>query len=208
MFSRRLGHRSDYLVSGRMAKGVVVNLEFINIKHADGEWNPQTGGLLPFQGAVVVVPPPVGHPGKLVRHRLKLRLLSVLIQLDMGVYPGPDNQGMEGFYDIVHRPQGEPPLFMLDGGQAGDQDNGNPPGNHLILKLFQQVEAVHIRHDYIQQNERKISGAGLGQSIRRCVDSGDIIAVLQNGLQLGSLYKAVINNQYLFHIFSPCLGDI
>ena len=163
-------------------------------------------GLLPLRGAELVMPPPVGHAGELVGHGLGLYLLAVLIELDVGVHPGLDNQRVEGLYDIVHRPQGEAPLFVLDGSQAGNEDYRDVLGNQLLLQLFQQVKAVHIRHNHIQQNEGILPGAGLGQPVRRRVDSGYIIIIIQNGLQLGSLYNAVVNNQYLFHYYTPCPG--
>ena len=60
---RRLRHADDDLVPGGVAEGVVVHLEFVDVKHTDRKRDLKTDGLLPFDPAVVVVLPPVVYSG-------------------------------------------------------------------------------------------------------------------------------------------------
>ena len=150
---RRAGHGGNHLIAGGMAEGVVVHLEFVNVEHTDGEGNLQAGGLLPLGQAVEVVAAAVGNAGELVRHGLVLHLLAVLVQLDVGIHPGLDDQRVAGLADVVHRPQSQPPLLTLDVGEAGNQDDWNVPGDHLLLQLLQQHKTIHLRHDHVQQDQ-------------------------------------------------------
>ena len=138
----------------------------------------QSGGLLPLHYAETVVPAAVGDSGELVGHRLGFHLLAVLVELNVGVDPGLDNQRVERLGNIVHRPQHKPPLLVLDGGEAGDQNHGEMLGEYLLLELLQQHEAVHFRHDHIQQNQGVVPSGGLGQSLRRRLHGGNVVFVL------------------------------
>ena len=99
----------------------------------------------------------------------------------MGVDPGLDDQRVEGLDNIVHGPQGEALLLVFNVVEAGNQDDRDVLGNDLFLKLFQQHEAVHIRHDHVQQHQGEFPGGGKAQPVLGGVDHGDVILLVQNG---------------------------
>ena len=117
-----------------MAEGVVVDFELINVEHADGNGGPQADGVLPAFAADGVVTPPVGHFGELVHRGGLLDLRPVAVEVDMSVDPCPDDGGMEGLGNVVHGSQGQALLFVLGIVQAGNEDDGRVPENHLFLE--------------------------------------------------------------------------
>ena len=151
------------------------------------------------------MPPPVGHAGELVRHGLVLHLLAVLVELDVGVDSGLDDQGMAGLVDVIHRPQGQAPLLALDIGQAGNQNHGDMAGSNLLLQFFQQGEAVHFRHHHVQHNEGVVPSSGLGQTVLWRLHGRYVVVLREDIFQMCRLYQAVINNQNLFHSINSLL---
>lgn len=109
-------------------------------------------------------------------------------------------RGAERLGDVVHRSQGQPVLLILDVGQTGNQDHRDALGDDLLLQLLEKGEAVHAGHDYVQQDEGKGLRAGAAEPVLRRLRDGDVVAALQNGLQLGGLQGAVVDNQYFFHM--------
>ena len=76
---RGFGHGGDHLVPGRVAEGIVVHLEAVDVEHTDRKGELQPGGLLPLGRAVLLIFAPVGDPGQLVGHGLLLHLAAVVI---------------------------------------------------------------------------------------------------------------------------------
>ena len=162
----------------------------------------QPVGLIPPYDAVFLIPAPVGDPRKLVGHGLLFHLFAVLVQLHMGIDPRPDNQGVEGLRYIVHGSQDKPALLAGHVGKAGDQDHRHVLGGIIVLELLQQRKAVHPRHHHIQQDQREIPLPCKAQPLLPLLCNGDVILVLEDGLQLGRLQGAVVNNQNFFHTSS------
>ena len=54
----------------------------------------------------------------------------------MGVHPGPDNAGVEGLGYVVHGPQGQAPLFVLNVVEAGNENHRRAPEDDLLLEHF------------------------------------------------------------------------
>ena len=189
-----------------MAEGVIIDLKLVDVKHTQGDGLLEADGLLPLVVAVQVVAAPVGHPCHGVHHRLLFHLGAVAVELDMGVYPGPDDGGMVGLGDIVHRPQHQASLLILRVPQAGNENHRHVLGDDLLLHLPQQIKAVHTWHDYVQQHQRKILHTGMVQPRLGGVDHRNVVILLQNGAQHIGLDRAVVNNQNLlpvFHISTP-----
>ena len=61
-----LCHGGNYAVSGRMAEGIIVDFEMVDIKHTDRKRNLQPGGLVPLGHTVMLIFAPVGNSGQLV----------------------------------------------------------------------------------------------------------------------------------------------
>ncbi len=113
MGCRRLGYGRDDLISRRMTEGVIIQLELIDIEHADGEGDLETDRLPPARCALILISSPIGHTGKLVDHGPLLELHLIMIKLDVGVHPSLDDHRFKRLRDIIHRPQQESPLLVL-----------------------------------------------------------------------------------------------
>ena len=188
-----------------MPEGVVVDFELVDVHHADGEGDVQPHGVLPPLQADGVVVPPVCHAGELVQGGLPLDLGAVLIQLDVGVDPGLDHQGVEGLGDIVHSPQGQPALLVLKIGEACDENDGDVLGGGVLLQQRQHLKAVDAGHNHVQKDQRVVAALGVVQPALGGVNRGDIIGVIQNRLQKISLNRAVVDNQNSLHGDAPLL---
>ena len=99
---RCLSNGSDHLISGRMAKGIVIHFEAVNIKHTDGERNVQADRFSPFCRAVLFIPTPVGNSCQLVGHGLLLNLSAIFVEFDMCVDPCLNDQGNVWLCNIIH----------------------------------------------------------------------------------------------------------
>ena len=119
----------------------------------------------------------------------------------MDIGPGPDDDGAEGLRDIVHRAQRKPLLLVLDIGQSADQDHGRVFGQDCLLEVLQQSEAVHIRHDDVQENQRESFGLGHAEALLSREAYGHFVIGGQDGFQVFGLSPAVFDDQYFVHIF-------
>ena len=90
---------------------------------------------------------------------------------------------------------------MLCIGKAGDHDDRDVPCGGLLLQLFQQGEAVHPGHHHIQQDQREALFQDAAQPLFRRLGDRDVVFIIQDRSQPGGLGGAVINDQYLFHIY-------
>ena len=90
------------------------------------------------------------------------------------------NPRVERLCNIIHRPQDQPILLVLNVSQTGDQDHRYTLGNDLLLQLFQQRKTVHPRHHDIQQDQGIIFSAGKAKPLLRRMRGGDLILILQN----------------------------
>ena len=83
-----------------MAEGVVIDLELVDIEHADGQGHPEADGFPPLGQALPLIAPAVGHAGELIHHGLLLELHLVVVELDVGIDTGLDDHGAEGLCSI------------------------------------------------------------------------------------------------------------
>ena len=170
-----LGHGGDHLVPGGVPEGVVIQLELVDVEHTDGEGQLEADGLPPAHQALLLVPAAVCHAGELIHHGLPPELHLVVVELDMGIHPGLDNHRAEGLGHVVHRPQQQPPLLVLDVRQAGQQDHRDKPGQLGALQLLQQGEAVHLGHHHVQQDQGKAPLLGGAQARLGGVAGGNVV---------------------------------
>ena len=202
-----LGYGRNDPVPRRVAEGVVIDLELVNIEHAQGEGLSETDSVLPSGGALRLVAPAVGHAGELIHQGLLLELVLIAVELDVGVDPGLDDHRAEGLGDIVHRPQQEPPLLVLNVGQAGDHDDGDVPGQVRGFQLPDQGEPVHVRHHHVQQDQGIAPLLGGAEPVRCGLAHGDLVIVFQDRVKKLDLYGAVVNDQYPIHEVPPWVSS-
>ena len=162
-------------------------------------------GLVPLHDAVEVIPAAVGDAGELVSQGLVLHLTAVVVEFDVGVDPGLDDEGFKGLADVVHRPQDQAVLFVLLVGEAGDEDHRHALGDDLLLEFFEQGKAVHARHDHVQKDEGEALAACEAQAVLCGLGHDHVVIALQDGLEPGGLYGAVVHDQDLFHNHTPYL---
>ena len=175
----RIGYGGNDLIPCRVAKGVVVQFEFVDIEYADSEGQSQSAGFPPFCHAVFLVAPPVGDAGELVYHGLLHEMHLVVEELDMGVGPCFYGDGAEGLGDVVHCSQSETPLLMLYIRESGNQNYGNVFRNHGFLKSAQQGETIHFRHDDVEKNQGKMAGFRKIQAVLTFLACSHLIILFQ-----------------------------
>ncbi len=178
--SSRLGHGGDHPIPRRMAESVIVELEFVDIKHAHGEGEPEAHRFPPFGDAGALVAPAVGYAGQVVHQGLLLELRLIVVEMDVGIDPGLDDDRTEGLGHIIHRAQQQPPLLILLVGQAGQQDHGDVLGQLGGFQLPQGGKAVHVRHDDIQKDQGKAALLGSENALFGGVTDGYIVVIPQN----------------------------
>ena len=74
-----LGHCSQDLIPGRVAEGIIIGLEVVDIKHTDGKRQAEADRGPPFHHGLLLIAPPVGHACQHVQGRLLLKLHLVVV---------------------------------------------------------------------------------------------------------------------------------
>ena len=185
-----------------MSESVIVQLKSVDIKHTNGKRQFKAYGFPPACSAFALISAPVCHAGELVDHGLLFKLHLVMIELDMRIYPCPDNRRIKRLCDIIHRAKHQPPFLILRIGQAGNEDYRHIPGKFHVFQLLEKHKAVHLRHDHIQQNQGISPFYHSLQSFLRRMANRYPVILLQDRTQKFTLYRTVVNHQYSIHEIS------
>ena len=95
------------------------------------------------------------------------QLFLLGIQQDGVHHPVVDDQRVKGAADKVGDAQLVGPLDLGGAGFGGNHDNGYVLNPLPLVHDHQHLEAVHFRHDNIQQNQREL--------VRALLENGDCL---------------------------------
>ena len=138
----------------------------------------------------------------LVRHHAHQALLLGVEQNGVD-HPAVNNQRVEGPGDEVRDAQLIGPLDVAGAGFGGDHDDGNVVNPMILGHDLQNAEAVHLRHDNIQQDQGNLSLLLLKQAhaLKAVFGLDDLVLVGQHIRQNGPVEFRVVHNQYFLLLF-------
>ncbi|MND72964.1 hypothetical protein D3C80_645260 [compost metagenome] len=184
----RLGHLAQGLVTGQVAKAVVVGLEVVHVDHQQRQLLLLTHGPAPFQFQVLVEVAAVGQPGQAIgvhqplQHQVGIeQLLLADAQGAVGLVALQQGQvGARVVADARHQFDGVRQLDQVVVGPGGkrralDQrvflgrqdDDRDVLGRRVVAVLTHQGQPVQARHDQVLQDHRGLDAHGLGHRLVR-----------------------------------------
>lgn len=176
------GNLLEAFVPRRMAEGIVVGFETIDVEHDQRERRQFADGTAPFLVQEVVKLPAVGNAGEAVKagqaqqhlvrflelaHDLKEFLLAGPPPFDFVDQPqdrpdaGQELDLVDGFRDVVERARGKGELEVDGIGFHGDHHDGRVTESFDRLDLAAGFDAVHLRHDDVHEYQVDSRGAVL-----------------------------------------------
>lgn len=168
------GNLPEAFVARRMAEGIVVGFETIDVEHDQRERRQFANGTAPFLVQEVVKLPSVGNAGEAVKtgqaQQHLVRFLELTHDLKEFLLPGPPPVDfvdqpqdrpdtsqkldlVDGFPDVVERACGKGELEIDGIGLHGDHHDGRVTESFDRLDLAAGFDAAHLRHDDVHENQ-------------------------------------------------------
>ena len=90
---------------------------------------------------------------------LEFQFTVLVIQGQVGVYPGLYDCGVDRLGNVIHRTQRQAFLFILHGRFGGNEYHRYSGGEGVALEHFANLVTVHFRHHDIQQDHVRLGVA-------------------------------------------------
>ena len=78
------------------------------------------------------------------------------VQFEMGFHPDPEGFKVDGFPDVILRTQFQAPDFLVELVVIGQDKKGSLHGGFSGFQLLEELEAVHVGHVEVQDDEIEI----------------------------------------------------
>ena len=145
----------------------------------------------------------------LIRHHVGQALL-LGVKHDGIDHPAVDDQRVEGPGNKIGDAQLIGPLNVAGAGFGGDHDDGDVLDPMVLGHDLQDAEAVHLRHDDVQENQGNFTPPLLEQAhaLQSVLGLDDLILVVQHVGQDGAVELRVVHDQNFLLLFRTQKGSL